>query len=54
MTVDWRAMFKKYAYIVGSQEGIYYLDSRGGYQGDDPWTDEEWAAIEEVIRELDE
>jgi hypothetical protein len=37
--IDWREMFRRYADIVGMQEGVSFLER---YQ----WSAEEWAALQ--------
>ena len=43
--VDWRAMFAKYAGIVGDAEGIDFLSATKLTPEGAQWTPEEWAAI---------
>lgn len=55
---DWRAMFKRYAEHVGEQEGTDFLWGPGhenayGHVIGRQWSEEEWAAIAELLEELD-
>lgn len=51
--VDWRAMFKNYVLIMWGEEGIDYLDRSGDTENDARlWTEQEYAAIEELQAEL--
>lgn len=43
--LDWREMFRKYAEVVGRNEGVLFLEAQD-------WTDEEWSAIVEMFPEL--
>ena len=45
--MDYKQLLKKYIQHVGSCEGIWFEDR------DESYTDEEWAAIQEVFAELD-
>jgi hypothetical protein len=46
MAVDWREIFIHYTIRVGENEGVTFL-----YEHD--WPAEEWAAIQEVEREIE-